>query len=616
MSNKEQIQKLRDYAELAWASYGYFHLADKDYKPEGWWNKDRERLEQFAKQYNNPKTTEVELESIRPTYIDILNIEYNSFFDGDFSPLQAKRFFEKYDLLKHCPNTESGFSATLFQNKETKEYTLAIRGTEIKLSQAWQDIITTDGSLLLSSTPLEQYNDMLSFYNQCKAKYPAMTESKSLNIVGHSLGGALAQMLALSICDDKNKANINEVYTFNSPGARNLKPPYDLISNNRNIIYQKALQKAKELLIREKSIEQIVSNAINKIDKILNNQYLGITFDFLQRDLDYIANINYVILDTDLVYFYKTLIKNYENRYAKDDKGNNYKLSISDRIFHIESQNKTNEKHHANESIKENATQHLGKDIEGNYFILNLNFGGLDSHSITSMAKILYFYAYLYEVNESLIDTTSKEVKTEYELHKDEFLKEHNEIDTKEYRECKKALEYCNTIALAVHKILYKREAEKDPKEARENGYYEVKSPPNWLYAIIEQRVFEAQIKTKEAKFLLEKDTSNIIEAILYLQEKGVYIQILKEDVIKGLEAESLLAYLFAIQESSFFVSVDKELNPLIQDSHTATSLIGYITARTQIFCNPNRKADELLIKCYKNETLALYPRATQGMAQ
>ncbi|MGX3045823.1 hypothetical protein [Helicobacter sp. T3_23-1056] len=25
-SNKQQIQKLRDYAELAWAGYGYFHL--------------------------------------------------------------------------------------------------------------------------------------------------------------------------------------------------------------------------------------------------------------------------------------------------------------------------------------------------------------------------------------------------------------------------------------------------------------------------------------------------------------------------------------------------------------------------------------------------------------
>ncbi len=212
MSNKEQIQKLRDYAELAWASYGYFHLVDKDYKPEGWWNKDRERLEQFAKQYNNPKATEVELESIRPTYIDILNIEYNSFFDGDFSPLQAKRFFEKYDLLIHQPNTKSGFSATLFQNKETKEYTLAIRGTE----PSDTGDLKTDARMALGYIPQGQYNDMLSFYNRCKAKYPAMTESKSLNIAGHSLGGALAQMLALSICDDSNEANINEIYTFNS----------------------------------------------------------------------------------------------------------------------------------------------------------------------------------------------------------------------------------------------------------------------------------------------------------------------------------------------------------------------------------------------------------------
>ncbi|RDU59872.1 hypothetical protein CQA53_11220, partial [Helicobacter didelphidarum] len=43
-------------------------------------------------------------------------------FSGDMSPFQAKRFFERYDLLIHQPNTSSGFSATLFQEKETKEY--------------------------------------------------------------------------------------------------------------------------------------------------------------------------------------------------------------------------------------------------------------------------------------------------------------------------------------------------------------------------------------------------------------------------------------------------------------------------------------------------------------
>ena len=215
MNNKEQIKKLRDNAELAWAAYGYFHLADKEYKHD---DNDKERLKEFKDNFKKYKPNDTQRDL---TYTDILDITYKYYLDkngkpkdswhhkhflgGDFSPLQSKRFFEKYDLLKHCPNTESGFSATLFQNKETKEYTLAIRGTELKLSQAWQDIITTDGSLLLSSTPLEQYNDMLRFYNQCKAKYPAMTESKSLNIAGHSLGGALAQMLTLSLCDDKNR---------------------------------------------------------------------------------------------------------------------------------------------------------------------------------------------------------------------------------------------------------------------------------------------------------------------------------------------------------------------------------------------------------------------------
>ena len=222
MQNKILINKLKENAELAMAAYGYFHLADSKYD----FNKDeidKRRLKEFRKRKDDEFNV-----SLYPTPTDILNIEYKYFKDkndkpqdswyhkhflgGDFSPLQAKRFFEKYDLLKHCPNTESGFSATLFQNKETKEYTLAIRGTE----PSDTGDLKTDARMALGYIPQGQYNDMLSFYNQCKTKYPNITKPKSLNIVGHSLGGALTQMLALSICDDSNEANINEVYTFNS----------------------------------------------------------------------------------------------------------------------------------------------------------------------------------------------------------------------------------------------------------------------------------------------------------------------------------------------------------------------------------------------------------------
>ncbi|HED6588353.1 hypothetical protein [Campylobacter coli] len=139
---KKQIQTLKDNSELAWAAYGYFHLANESYKPEEN-SKDWKRLKYFR------DIKEDTTQSVFPTLIDILNIEYKYFkdektgklkdgffddelFSGDFSPLQAKQFFSRYDLLKHCPNTNSGFSATLFQNKETKEYTLAIRGTEPK----------------------------------------------------------------------------------------------------------------------------------------------------------------------------------------------------------------------------------------------------------------------------------------------------------------------------------------------------------------------------------------------------------------------------------------------------------------------------------------------------
>ncbi|TLD87754.1 hypothetical protein LS66_007640 [Helicobacter sp. MIT 03-1614] len=142
MTNKQQIQKLRDNAELAMASYGYFHLIGKKIE------NDREK---YGDKADKPITLHDILDSTYKGYVtsDHTTLINPEELDGDFSPLQSKSFFERYDLLEHQPNTDSGFSATLFgekrkqTNTESKEasytsdygytnYILSIRGTEYR----------------------------------------------------------------------------------------------------------------------------------------------------------------------------------------------------------------------------------------------------------------------------------------------------------------------------------------------------------------------------------------------------------------------------------------------------------------------------------------------------
>ena len=115
MQNKILISKLRDNAELAMASYGYFHLIGK-------------KIENDRKKYGDKANEPITLH-------DILDSTYNGYktpnhklgnpeeLDGDMTPTQVKRFLNKYDILIHQPNTESGFSATLFGEKRKQTNT-------------------------------------------------------------------------------------------------------------------------------------------------------------------------------------------------------------------------------------------------------------------------------------------------------------------------------------------------------------------------------------------------------------------------------------------------------------------------------------------------------------
>ena len=133
MNNKQQIQKLRDNAELAWAAYGYYDLITNDTNQSFMVLKDEKGKDKMDSN-GNPMTKQVNLIDImdithkdykvyKPSRLPTLKPDELGTLKGDFSPTQVKRFFERYDLLIHQPNTESGFSATLFGEKRKQKNT-------------------------------------------------------------------------------------------------------------------------------------------------------------------------------------------------------------------------------------------------------------------------------------------------------------------------------------------------------------------------------------------------------------------------------------------------------------------------------------------------------------
>ena len=126
MTNKQQNQKLRDNAELAMASYGYYDLIGK-------------KIENDRKKYGDKADKPITLHDILDlTYKEYIAVESNPHksddeikigtLKGDFSPTQVKNFFDKYDLLDFYPKFDTknnkqkeGFHACLFQDRESKE---------------------------------------------------------------------------------------------------------------------------------------------------------------------------------------------------------------------------------------------------------------------------------------------------------------------------------------------------------------------------------------------------------------------------------------------------------------------------------------------------------------
>ena len=212
---KETINNLKDYAELAQASYFYFDLlkdsngiSRKIYELDSQGNKIKD--ESYPRKYKETKITL--LHSISQKYYNqevLVNLQQgddiftkmrndaNEAFNfdklnGEFSEIQARNFAKRYEIIFHQPNTLTGFSATLFSDKTKNRFIVAFRGTELtRINDIIQDI-----ALSLNANP--QSFALLNFLKEVKKIVRAY--NRPIIFVGHSLGGYLAQV-ALIYCD-------------------------------------------------------------------------------------------------------------------------------------------------------------------------------------------------------------------------------------------------------------------------------------------------------------------------------------------------------------------------------------------------------------------------------
>ncbi|MDU2009996.1 MAG: Mbeg1-like protein, partial [Campylobacter concisus] len=367
LTNKEMVNKIKDYADIADVAYAFFEYIDEN---EIWSFSDKFHNERILKKPNprwdyadysyyghtlefdvkdengntikaagtptayalcvearfmqdltiqKPKEDdELEEEKVQisnqiKNFIKVpRNKRQYLFYTIDNLSKRTKNFTSRFRLLKHQKNDDEGFSATLFEDtKDNNKRILAFRGTEITLGDLYADAQLTTNRITNQATSL--------IYFFMDNVIPILKEGEKINICGHSLGGYLTQICAFTFAE-----HIDEIYTFNSPG-----------------------------LLSKLNIEEGLSSQIFIISQALRDPSL---------DTRIRTNINYK----------KTL---YLNMYSANEDHTYLPTPLNvNNIYHMKTDNDSLA---FNNKLYENAIQDLGVDINGNEVLINI--GNVDA---------------------------------------------------------------------------------------------------------------------------------------------------------------------------------------------------------------------------------------------
>ncbi|EAI1061918.1 DUF2974 domain-containing protein, partial [Campylobacter jejuni] len=263
---EELINNLRGYAELAQASYFNFMYINNDEREMDSYKIGQNRFPKDKDNIENLEYTKTLSKKYKDYFIYDDSIALYPTLNGEFGEIQAKNFAKKYEIKFHQPNTASGFSATLFYDKEKDKFVVGFRGTEGLWSMdTLADIGLTFGKGDFQANALKQFLlDIAPILNNI--------DSSKITFVGHSLGGYLA-VVAMQLCDtidrtlctdfNQIKFSASKVYTFNSPtidGIDNMLMRFlaNLLGNN---IVEQILNPEKIVCVFDNGKIEIIASA-------------------------------------------------------------------------------------------------------------------------------------------------------------------------------------------------------------------------------------------------------------------------------------------------------------------------------------------------------------------
>lgn len=231
-----------------------------------------------------------------------------SIITGTFAILLPKnrKFFLEYfqDVLRKwevfyvdnrtsqsAKEKKSGFYACVF--KKGERVVVAYRGSEkFPLEDAYKDFIETDLAIGLGKIPLQFYEGVELYYHLVNN---LKVSQRDIILTGHSLGGGIAQYVALSV--DKISNHIPYTYTWNAVGINRegivsildfldldelLKIHTDMSKEERDIFIpfkEPYLEFLAKELKRIKAIKDISTSLVSRYDTV----YFDIDEGFLKR---------------------------------------------------------------------------------------------------------------------------------------------------------------------------------------------------------------------------------------------------------------------------------------------------------------------------------------------